>query len=123
MEYVISNKTSLDKLENDKSLKRTIRRIKIDMGSNENFSKLEKQLNRHYFACGCETGTFAVLITFLVGCIIWLTDAAPIIWVWWKVLSILFLSSLFGKIIGLGISHMKLRRLLRELKVKMKWGS
>ena len=115
MNYVINNKTSLEKLENDKSLKQKIRKIKIELDSSKDFSNYERQINRHYFSCGCETGSFTVLATLIVGYFLWANDVAPTIWVWWKVLIILVLSSLFGKIVGLLISHMKFRRLLREL--------
>lgn len=117
MEYVISNKTSLEKLENDKSLKQTVRHIKIELSNDTDLSEYERQLNRHYFSCGCETGSFMVFLTVLAGFVIWLTDIAPTIWVWWKILIILFLSALLGKITGLCISKIKCRCLLKKLKL------
>jgi hypothetical protein len=116
VEYLIHDLASLEKLQMDKSLKQSIRRIKIDLGRDLDFKTYERQLNQNYFACGCKTGSLVVALTLAPGFILWLLDQDSSIWVWWKVVLVVVAAAFAGKIIGLGLARIKLRRLFGELR-------
>lgn len=114
MEYVIDGRGALARLASDRTLKTRLRRIRIELAGGS-LAEWERQLNRHYFACGCETGSVAVVAVLLAGSTAWAAGLAPGLWRWWSAPAGLALAAILGKLAGLGVSRMKVRRLLRAL--------
>ncbi len=115
MEYLISNLDSLDKLRQEKDLKHSIRKIRLEVANLEQTVSFEKRLNRYYFACGCKEGAIGVYLS-LLGCLLfwWSAGFSPIT-AWWKIIPILAASALMGKLSGLLLSKIKLNKTLNEI--------
>ena len=113
MKYIIRNQEDLARLRNA-TLKMSLRSIVIESSAVQN-TRIEKQLNRYYFACGCQSGSVCVLLTLLVSVIFgFIYDfRGPMIW--WKILIYMAISAITGKGIGLLWSYMQLRKLYRQL--------
>jgi hypothetical protein len=76
---------------------------------------MELRLNRWYFACGCEQGSVAVLLT-LVTSVLWgMLQGFDGPLIWWRILSYVAASALVGKLLGLGYARVRLRYLYRRL--------
>lgn len=113
MDVVIDSTRSLDELRAGAG-RSSAQRIRL-AGPLED-AVAERALNRAYFACGCQAGSFAVVAT-LVGSVVLglvLGFDGPLAW-WWIVLY-LAAASVLGKAIGLGAARLQLRRLYRELR-------
>ncbi len=113
MKYIICNQEDLAKLQNA-HLKMSIRSIFIGHNDLQN-SRIEKQLNRHYFACGCQSGSVAVLLTLFVSLLSGFKYGfdGPVLW--WKILLYMAAAAIAGKAAGLLWSHLRLRSLYRQL--------
>ena len=85
----------------------------------ERRSKLEKELNFHYAACGCETGAIFVLISLvLFGAYLLLRPGGLPAIQWMDTawgFGFFFLAGLVGKGAGLAASYFKLRYRLRQI--------
>ncbi len=116
MNFIVKDKIALKRLQCDKTLKREIRSIKIELEtSSKDVKSYERKINRYYFACGCTIGQIAVFCTLVVFGVIWLINRDSALLTWWKVLACVFASALAGKTIGLFISHYLLKNTYSEL--------
>jgi hypothetical protein len=116
MNYTVKNKLTLNRLQYDKTLKREIRSITIEMdSSSDDVKSYKRKINRYYFACGCTMGKITVSCTLLVFGILWLINKESDLLIWWKIVVGVFVSALIGKIIGLVISHYLLQRTYSKL--------
>lgn len=77
--------------------------------------RLERQLNRWYFACGCEQGSMAVLGTLLscltIGICLGFDGALE----WWRIALYMMAAALAGKALGLAYAKVRLRGLYRRI--------
>lgn len=116
MEFVIKDKKDLARLRNDPTIKRSYRRIKITLAAGwEIPEKLQQRINKAYFSCGCASGAIAVYVAILSMILCWLLLPSLVSWSWWLVLTIIFLASIIGKVIGIVLSRYKLKLALLEL--------
>ena len=121
MNYVINNNDSLTRLRCDPSLKRSYRRIKIELdGDKKKLNLVERRINKTYFACGCTSGAISVYMVIILMTAYWLIFPSPAFLTWWTVLATIFLASILGKIIGIVVSRKQLRIALEELEFLMK---
>lgn len=92
-------------------------RLGGEMARHENREKWQRELNRSYHACGCDTGAKGLLIGLLAGLIAAAAGSAP--WFSWQAAGIVFGSALagaaIGKIIGLARAQIRLGRTIREI--------
>lgn len=92
-------------------------RLGGEMARHENREKWQRELNRSYHACGCDTGAKGVLIGLLAGLIAAGLDGAP--WLSWQAAGVVFgpalAGALIGKIIGLVRAQFRLTRTVREI--------
>lgn len=115
MDYLISNLDSLNRLKQEKDLKHSIRKIRLEILNLEQSGKIEARLNRYYFACGCKEGAFGVYLSLLCCLLLWLNAGFLPITSWWKIFAILATSALIGKLSGLLLSKLKLKKTLNEI--------
>ena len=115
MDFIIDDRKALYRLRDNRSLRRTIRRIKIGPSAGIiDRESLESQINKSYFACGCRVGAIAVYAALVaVGAGWWrhssLTSS------WWKVTLLVLFSAVFGKFSGLSVSRYRLNQALHTL--------
>lgn len=115
MEFVIHDRESLNRLRNDRSLKSSVRRIRVRLNNVVDAAELETRLNRSYFACGCQSGAFAVYLALaFAGSTHWLAPTL-VEWVWWKIAAMVLGAALLGKIVGLYIGRAQFKRALERL--------
>lgn len=116
MDFVINNRNALNRVRSERSLRRTIRRIKIGLhADNVNVGELESRINNSYFSCGCQSGALAVHAALVIAGATWLFTPDLIDWVWWKVALVAFLAGLVGKFAGLTFNRFKLNQALVQL--------
>ncbi|MGE5763863.1 MAG: hypothetical protein ACM3ZF_08320 [Mycobacterium leprae] len=99
------------------STRRTVRSIVVsdpDLAPPTRAS-LERRLNRWYFACGCEQGSVAVLLTLVAGIVGGLLHGFDGPLVWWRVMLYVVAAALAGKVLGLAYARLRLRSLCRRL--------
>lgn len=113
---VLSDAASLDRLRHPDT-KRVVRRVVVadPRVTTTEALRIEQQLNRWYFACGCEQGSAAVLVTLVLS--VWggiVNDFAGA-FVWWRVLAYAMGAALAGKAAGLAYARLRLRAVLRRL--------
>lgn len=77
--------------------------------------RLERQLNRWYFACGCEQGSMAVLVTLLACSATGLVAGFDGPFEWWRIVGYVMAAALGGKALGLAYAKARLRGLYRRL--------
>ena len=119
MKYVLSNREELADLRNRNSnFKMSLRRIAIESNTVQD-KRIEKQLNKHFFACGCQSGSVFVLITLISSLIIGLMYGFHGILIWWKILIYMSIAAIVGKCLGLLWSHMHLRRIYKQLNIML----
>lgn len=87
-------------------------------------ARWEKELNRHYYACGCDTGAKGLLIGLIVG-IIWAVyyysrEDWGIGAVAAVALSITIGGAIIGKVSGLILADRKLKQTVREIQTHWK---
>lgn len=120
---VLRGPESLRRLR-DPNTKRVVRRIVVadPRLDGADATRLEQQLNRWYFACGCEQGSAAVLLTLMVS--VWggIANDFDGPFVWWRVLVYAMVAALVGKAAGLAVARLRLRALLRRLEVSISDG-
>lgn len=121
IEYTVSDIDSLNNLKNDRAIKDRIRKIKIDINKSNplDIRELEHDINKHYFACGCEQGTISVYISLLALLTIWLVDTTNILIHWKFIICILLSSAFVGKAIGLIYSRYKLRFIYAKINLAL----
>lgn len=92
-------------------------RLGGEMARHEKRETWQRDLNRNYHACGCDTGAKGLLIGFLVGLIFEALSVAP--WMSWQSAGIVVGSALagalIGKIIGLARAQFRLKETIREI--------
>jgi hypothetical protein len=113
MKYIVSNQEELAELRNA-TLKMSLHSIAIESDAVQD-SRLEKQLNRHYFACGCQSGSVCVLLTLLASAVAGLLYGFHGTFLWWKILIYLAVAAIVGKCLGLFWSHVQLHKIYRQL--------
>jgi hypothetical protein len=113
MKYIVSNREELAELRNA-TLKMSLRSIAIESNAVQD-ARIEKQLNRHYFACGCQSGSVCVLLTLLVSVIVGFMYGFHGTMIWWRILIYMAVAAIAGKCIGLLWSYVRLRKLYRQL--------
>ena len=119
MEYIIDSIQSLLKLQVDKDLKHSIRKIRVLLPDTSSALRYEQKLNRHYFACGCQEGALAVHATLLFMLGVYALSGFDVVMPWWKLVIAFFIAALAGKITGLLISKYRLEKIYRELKHRL----
>lgn len=77
--------------------------------------RLERQLNRWYFACGCEQGSISVLVTLLVCSATGLAAGFHGSFEWWRIVGYVMAAALAGKALGLAYAKARLRGHYRQL--------
>ncbi|MCC6281808.1 MAG: hypothetical protein IT262_14465 [Saprospiraceae bacterium] len=119
MNYIVSDKVSLERLMMDKTIKNSFRRIKLEFANFENTKEWEDKINKNYFACGCETGSMAVCAVLVIFVVLWSIGSLFAIFTWWKMIATIFAAALTGKIAGLVLSHFQLQKLVKELEAAL----
>jgi len=115
MEYLITDLDSLVRLEKEKNLKTSIRKIKLNLEDKSFSQPYERKINRYYFACGCSEGAVAVYISLFCSFLaLWITGFETI-HIWWKIIIVVTFSAIAGKLYGLLISKYRLKKLFRIL--------
>jgi hypothetical protein len=99
------------------STKRVIRRITVVDPAlpPEAAGRLERGLNRWYFACGCEQGSTVVLMTLLTCSATGLFTGFDGPFVWWRIVGYVMAAALVGKVLGLAYAKARLHGLYRDL--------
>ena len=120
MNYLVHNLDSLEKLRKDKNIKYGIRKINIELPENNDVKLYERRLNKHYFACGCQEGAISVYIS-LFGSLLtcWILKL-NILSNWWRILIVMAIAALIGKLFGLIYSNFKLKRTFQNLAIYFK---
>jgi len=77
--------------------------------------RLERQLNRWYFACGCEQGSISVLVTLLACSTTGLVAGFDGPFEWWRIVGYVMAAALGGKALGMAYAKARLRGLYRRL--------
>lgn len=107
---------------NRRGLRASIRRIALaDAERLPDGAHLERQINRWFFACGCEQGSFTVLLV-AAGSItagLWHGFDGPL--AWWRVVAYVAAAALVGKVAGIAHARLRVRRVRRRLLIA--WGS
>ncbi|MBI3150125.1 MAG: hypothetical protein HYZ17_16600 [Betaproteobacteria bacterium] len=83
---------------------------------------LERQLNRWYFACGCEQGSLAVLLTLLTSVAGGLRAGFDGALAWWCIVGYVMVAAFVGKVLGLLYAKARLRGLYRRLDAHYRCG-
>lgn len=116
MDFVVTNRDTLNRLRRDSSLRRTVRRIKIDSRLElGDAGKLESQINRSYFSCGCRSGILTVYAALALVGATWRIAPGITAWVWWKVALVGIIAAFVGKVAGLLVGRYRLKRALDRL--------
>jgi hypothetical protein len=112
----IAGMRSLERLR-DPSTKRVIRRIAVidPAWPADTARRLERQLNRWYFSCGCELGSVAVLATLLACTATGFVAGFDGPLTWWRILAYAMLAALAGKLLALAYAGARLSGLYRRL--------
>lgn len=115
MTYIINDLKSLEKLIKDKNLRRSLRKIQLDLpiSNSENYSR---EINKYYFACGCEQGAITVFATILIVAIIFVTTDLPILENWWYALIYLLVGAILGKVYGIVHKKIMFQKTVNALK-------
>lgn len=83
---------------------------------------LERRLNRWYFACGCEQGSLAVLLTLITSVAAGLNAGFDGGLAWWCIVGYVMAAALVGKVLGLLYAKARLRGLYRRLDAHYRCG-
>lgn len=91
----------------------------IDSFQHADREQMERDLNKHYYACGCSLGAKALLIGLLIFGVVGIYGFYNYDWsvtksVTWFLGGAILLS-LVGKLIGLGLANGKLKKTIREI--------
>lgn len=123
MGYVVKNTEMLDELLQKK--KYHISNIVIDLPelTIEENQFYSKRINKYYFACGCDTGTYFMVGAFLLSLMLFffnliLVEMGLFKWIIYSLILIL-LSAIVGKLVGLTFSKIKLYKTIKLLKNKI----
>jgi len=93
------------------------------LAAHERSAEWEKELNRHYFACGCDTGAKGTLIGF-IGAVLFVIDSLTRDWFNWTAIILLSIAlivaaSIVGKLLGLFRADHRLKDLVRHIQQQM----
>ena len=79
----------------------------------------ESRLNKYFFACGCKTGSafFIILLpVYLLYLFFQIDEIYELAWAdFGGVILVVFLSALLGKIIGLSVAYILLKKTIKEI--------
>jgi hypothetical protein len=82
-------------------------------------SGLERTINHTYGACGCEAGSVFVVAA-VIGCAAGiLRYGADGLLGWWHVVGYVVAAALAGKLLGIGVARVRLRRAITELERRL----
>jgi hypothetical protein len=95
-------------------------RLSGRLAENENSAEWERDLNRYYFACGCDTGAKGTLIG-IVGAALLTFDSLRRGWFGWTSLILLWVvlilsASGIGKLVGLIRADRRLKQLINRIR-------
>lgn len=122
MSYIIRNLEELNSLKKNK--KTNLSEIIIDLPNItiEENQKYSAKINKYYFACGCETGTYFMVIAILSMIIL---SAFGFIFkdtslLWSIIYSVIFvlIFSIIGKLSGLSLAKINLNRTIKKINKK-----
>lgn len=113
MKYILRSREELEELKKG-NLRMSLRNISIESDSIQD-PQIEKRLNRHFFACGCQTGSVFVLLTLTVCLVIGFLFGFYGLFEWWKIMLYVAFAALIGKLLGLFWRLIQLRKLYKQL--------
>jgi uncharacterized integral membrane protein len=120
MGYVVKNIDMLNELLESK--KYNISNIAIDLPelTIEKNRLYSKKINKYYFACGCDTGTYFMAGAFLLVLSLfffnlYFVEMELFKWITYSIIFVI-LSAIVGKLVGLFFSKIKLRKTIMRLK-------
>ncbi len=117
MEYVIDSIHTLEKLKQDKNLKLSVRKIKLQLKDFGDTALYEKRMNQYYFACGCQSGAVAVGLSFIF--LIFNYSFSIFNFHWGMAVAIVFSAALIGKLLGLIFSMIGFESLYKKIYLKL----
>ncbi len=92
-------------------------RLGGEMARHESRERWQRELNRSYHACGCDTGAKGLLIGLPAGLVAAALSGAP--WLSWRAAGIavgaMLAGAAIGKIVGLARAQIRLTRTAREI--------
>ena len=119
---LIQHPSELNPLQNLPFTRRSTRgplRLAETFGGKDRAS-LEKELNRHYYACGCTEGAKGLLLGLFIGTVLsmsaWFRASWSLLDAGTLLLSGAILGAVVGKVIGLLHANMRLRATIRHVK-------
>ncbi|CAZ98433.1 hypothetical protein Q4603_09370 [Zobellia galactanivorans] len=115
MIYIVKDLASLEELKSNPNLKQVYRKIQLD----ENLplsTRYSKQLNKYYYACGCQEGSMAVFACMVGMATAYFVTDGQFFDTWWKGIAVLVIAALLGKTAGIVYAKLKLNETLRALK-------
>jgi hypothetical protein len=116
MEFIIENISALEQLKQDKNLKLSVRKIKLNANDLDFSATDEKRLNQYYFACGCQSGAMAVGLSILFLVVNHIFNFFSLHWA--MIIVIVFSAAFIGKISGLIYAKIEFERLYKKLYLK-----
>ena len=119
-EFVIMDRATSGRLRTDRTLKRTIRRIRLGADLDlPDAGPLEHRINRTYFACGCGSGAAAVYLALLGIGLSWWTMPDLMSWNLWNGALAVLTAGAVGKIVGLLSARRSLARALDRIEAAL----
>ena len=112
MELTVDSSAGLQQLRRRRP-RGTIRRIRLTGPLADNTA--ERALNRAYFSCGCEEGSFAVAAALLGSILLGLLRGFDGAFTPLRVALYLAAAAVIGKVAGLAVARLRLRRLRNHL--------
>ncbi|WP_434811841.1 hypothetical protein [Microbacterium sp. bgisy189] len=116
MRYIVHDHTSLESLAQRRLPAGT---DAIELGGILSDRRIERDLNRHYAACGCTQGSAAVMATLAISVVGAIATGFSAPFAWWQVLLYLAGAALVGKGAGLVWSRSRMRVLVRSLRRRL----
>ena len=116
MEFTADSAAGLEDLRS-RRIRQGVRRIRLAGPLAD--ERAERAFNRAYFACGCELGSIAVMAALVGSLIAGLLLGFDGAFAWWRILIHLAAAAVVGKITGLAIARLRLRRLYRRLQARV----
>ena len=119
-QFVIKHPSQLNSLSTLPFVRRTgLGKIVFDESfQHPDKGRLEQNINKEYFACGCSQGAKALLIGLLLFIVIGSVGHYSFNWSVMKTIITIFggtiASAVLGKVIGLISANMRLKRIVRE---------
>jgi hypothetical protein len=117
--HVLSEPSELGGLSTLRSRGRRRIRLSGRLAGHERSAEWERDLNRHYLACGCDAGARGTFIG-LIGATLLAIDALMRGWLGWTGLVLLSLALIvaasgLGKLVGLLQANRRLKQLIHQI--------